>query len=238
MTATKEHIIPITRKPKITFSDLHAHPGEALVANGVWIESGRPTGSIVAGLKIENRIREDGHDYFLIDFHEGGQYWVFVDEWAKIAPQRHQPMTLPNAITAFEKATGVVLPQIPVISPGVGIWEARNSTKTINPWKLEDGQRYASINRYGKRKEFLARLGEGGGIWLDTEEGPRVPAAYLGAEDWRTIRVLGASPAEERLLVGPQEIKNALMSLNPEFSTTLDSLSLPTTAAKSSSPSF
>lgn len=209
---------PTRRMPKITFTDFHAHPDEVLVVDRVWFERGKPVSSIMAGVKVKNEHREDGYDYFFIDYHASGQYWVFVNEWSSTPAGRHQPMTLPEAIACLERASGVQLPLIALISPGVGIWEARNSARMVNPWGLTDGASYCCISRYGKRKEFKANLSENGTFLLEIKNEfgdvePRVPATYLSAQDWKTLRVVCDIGGSEKLLVDDQVILESLSLL-------------------------
>ena len=198
-------IPPIQVKEKIAWSDLHAHEGEVLVAPKVIYRVGVPESDIVAGLKVKDSSAQDGFQYFTIQYHNGRRSWMFCDEWAKTPNMRHQMTSLSDAIQRFESKTGIEIPPITVIDPGVGVWIASNPNEKTNPWKLEAGKQYRCYNPDKRLKEFTV-VNTDNGLKLTNIQGSddpfeeRDPRLYLNSWNWENIREISDDHPNGKLL--------------------------------------
>lgn len=201
--ATPVHTTQV--QEKITWSDLHAHEGAALVAPKVIYRVGVPESDIVAGLKVKDSSAQDGFQYFTIQYHNGRRSWMFCDEWANTPNMRHQMTSLEDAVARFEEKTGVNLPPITVIDPGVGVWIASNPNEKTNPWKLEAGKQYRCYNPDKRLKEFTV-VNTDNGLKLTNIQGSddpfeeRDPRLYLNSWNWENIREISDDHPNGKLL--------------------------------------
>ncbi len=219
MSEQTPETISIRRLPRITFSCLHAYPDEVLLQQVVEMGVDGCTSGLVAGAKIQNRNRQDGYDYFSIDYHIGNQSWMFHDEWAHTARGRHRHMLLHEAIECFEKAVGVDIPPIVVTLPGKGLWIAQQPAKVVNPWRLEENTEYRCFNKDGRRKEFTTRKDENGNLLLqvrnsDGEAEERFQESFLSLANWKSLQVVDPETGVGSLLVDDLKIMDCMRSLS------------------------
>jgi hypothetical protein len=151
--------LTVAEVDKITFGDLHANIGTALVLRKLEISfDGRPEQTILAGVGQKN---QDSSCWTQIRYHYGRGTWQLLHEKAS---EFSSPATmvreglLPDLIDAFEKRLGVTLPETHVIHLGVGLYSSKDRNLTENPFAMKNGETYRVVNKRGVARNFKAQV--------------------------------------------------------------------------------
>lgn len=215
-------MMPIKVQTKVTYTDLHENMGTVLMVDHVDIEDGTPDCAVLIGVIQRKQDGSGDYERFTVENKEPGEDWRCRVHRTGDVVDTSQWTLLENAIGEFEQRTGIRVPPVPVIHPGVGVWIAQRPQDRINPWKLEDGKSYWFINRLGRRTEFtvdenrqrtLLIVNEAGGLPLASE----ISQHDLTTANWKSLCEIKPGAKVDHLMADHATIKEALLRLEPSL---------------------
>lgn len=175
-------LLPVDDRTQLSMEE--ARPGEIIVLCEVIYEDS----TVIA---VSN---SQAGDRRAIVFDPDGSAYNFIDSRS---PEPRLTGSLHQCISQFEEEVGVTLPDIKVISPRVGVWEAHNPDDPRNPWKLAPGCNFEVTSRARGTRRYSV-LESGLVVRTDAADAnePFDPRTTWSVDDWRNLQQL-PDPGQE-----------------------------------------
>ena len=148
-------------------------------------------GRIYAGMRLHTG------GVLTLEVHGGRGSFVVRDE-SRALSQQFTFGSLRDCVLEFERRAGVVLPDIRVFEPGVGVWEAHQmyAQGGENPWRLDPGQQYEVTSPGGTTRRYLVNDDETV-TQVNTDGAYAIhPRHQWGETEWMSLRKIEQTEQE------------------------------------------